>query len=166
MTESFYVNASGPAKFSVFGRVYKPQGGEVCGPFPLTALEQVNLSQDRHLLHIVRVEVPAEVLPKADEKDEYFEPLGNTVDAKAVEDPFISNALEKVDFFPDSAAPVEEPAESTVGEVLPEPIEAEPALTSSLEPLVGSFTAEEVDDADDEDAPKVRSRRSRKPKAE
>lgn len=166
MTESFYVNASGPAKFSVFGRVYKPQGGEVCGPFPLTALEQVNLSQDRHLLHIVKVSAPAEVLPKADEKDEYFEPLNNTADAKAVEDPFVSNALEKVELFPGSAAPVEEPSESTVGEVLPEPIDAEPALTASLEPLAGSFTVEEVDETDDEDAPKARSRRTRKPKAE
>lgn len=164
MAESFYVNASGPAKFSVFGRVYKPQGGEVCGPFPLSALEQVQLAQDRHLLHIVRVDTPAKALPAAP-KDEYFEPMAPTVDAKAAEDPFVANAAEKVELFPDEVKPVEEPTESTVGEVLPEPIEATPNLTASLEPIDGAYTAEEAE-TEEEKTPKVRSRRARKPKAE
>lgn len=161
MTQNFYVNASGPAKFSVFGRVYKLQGGEGCGPFPVTALEQVNTSRDRHLLHIVKTEVPAEVLPAADANDEYFEPIGNTVDTKGA-DAFTTT--ESINLFPDAVKQAEEVTESTVGEVLPEPIAAEPLTTSSLEPLAGAFTTEEKEE-EEEDAPKVRSRRTRKPKA-
>lgn len=159
-TESFYVNASGPAKFSVFGRVYKPQGGEVCGPFPLSALEQVQLAQDRHLLHIVKVDTPVVETPAPAAIEEEFAPIVTTMDSPLPEDPFKANALEKVDLFPGVITNVEEPSESTKGQELPEPIEAEPILTASLEPIEGSYTAEEA-----EEAPKPRTRRTRKPKA-
>ena len=161
MIESFYVNASGPAKFSVFGRVYKPEGGESCGPFPISALEQINVSRDRHLLHIVKVEVPVETLPEAP-KEEYFQPIANSVDAAVKEDIFVANAAESVELCPDAVAPIEQPTESTVSEVLPEPIE--PEFASNLEPVIGATTTEVDGAEDDENAPKARARRSRKQK--
>lgn len=156
MADSFYVNCSGPAKFSVLGRVYKPQGGEVCGPFPLSALEQVQLSQDRHLLHIVKVDAPAVTPPVDQPVDEYLQAFPNTVEPEIAADPFQTNAAEKVELFPAAVQAVEEPTESTVGEVLPEPIEAEP--TAVLEPIADVYNqVAEVE----EPKPKPRRRRAK-----
>lgn len=174
MAKSFYVTASGPARFSVSGRVYRLEGGDTKGPFRIESLAEVKASTSRHLLHIVEAisndpePEPDSITPahsfKASEGD-----LTINVDTS---DPIEVNVAEKVELFPtDSPSPFEhfiKPEEETI--ILPEP-EVEEVVTGSVTQLVGSelpnLLQTEIETIQPEpDVKEVKPRRPRRTKAD
>lgn len=170
--ELFYVTASAPARFSISGRIYNLQAGESRGPFSKQEADQLAHSSDRQRLHIMPVSVPkGQTAPKMDtDKEVAVEPeyrgiTQATEDAK-FEDPFVANAQESLNLFPDtepSKTLAEEAAEqtSTKGEVLPEP-ERGPALTSMTENVVGSEAVKEEEPAQEKPARRTSRRKATK----
>lgn len=141
MAKSFYVTASGPARFSVSGRVYKLEGGDTKGPFRIESLAEVKASTSRHLLHVVETNSdepepqPDAVTPshsvKAPEVD-----LNINVDTS---DPIEVNVAEKVELFPtDSPTPFDDYVKPEVEAVILPEAEVEEEVTGIVQEIVGS----------------------------
>lgn len=184
MSELFYVTASGPARFSVSGRIYHLVGGESQGPFTKTEIDQVQHSSDKQRLHIVpfKGRVAAPVKPNtAVDQSQQEAPVKEEVDVLykgtaevTVSEPIPSNDVKAdiVELNPKSFQPAsfEEDATRrtpTQGDPIPD-IEVDPTPTSSAQPMP---TAEDVEEKikaaateSVEDAP-VKTRRSRRTKA-
>jgi len=176
MAKSFYVTASGPARFSVSGRVYKLEGGDTRGPFRIESLAEVKASTSRHLLHIVEAISDApEPEPDAITPAHSFKaPEGDLTLNVDTSDPIEVNVAEKVELFPtDSPSPFEsfiKPEEETI--ILPEP-EVEEVATGSVTQIVGSelpnlldAEIEIIQPEADTEVKEVKPRRSRRAKAD
>ena len=171
MAKSFYVTASGPARFSVSGRVYKLEGGDTKGPFRIESLAEVRASTSRHLLHIVET-VSDEPEPEPDSitPAHSFKVPELTINVDT-SDPIEVNVAEKVELFPtDSPSPFEDfikPEEETI--ILPEP-EVEEVATGSITQMVGSalpnLLEAESETIQPEPDKEIKPRRTRRAKAE
>ena len=176
MAKSFYVTASGPARFSVSGRVYKLEGGDTKGPFRIESLAEVKASTSRHLLHIVEAVTDApEPQPDAITPSHSLKaPKGDLTINVDTSDPIEVNVAEKVELFPtDSPSPFEsfiKPEEETI--ILPEP-EVEEVATGAVTQIVGSelpnlldAEIETIQPEPDTEVKEVKPRRTRKVKAD
>lgn len=174
--ELFYVNASAPARFSISGKIYNLQAGESRGPFSKQEIDQVSHSSDRQRLHIKSVLVGKEAAPEIKpsvvdsftgmsiqsqpELDDLYKGTSHTTIDAVTEDPFVANAKEKLNLFPDtepSKTVAEERADltSTKGQEIFEP-EKEPILSSMTEKTSGSTDGSDI--VDDEPKKAVRRR--------